>query len=145
MALKTDYQNYIPSTDLRQYQLINNPNGTVSLQDVTVYEQEGDLFSAGDINATNEAVNACTPQITSITLSAQGWAQNGEVYRQSVALPNTTTNTKVDFYCDPQTQNIIPTAIVPINESGVVYAETIVPPTENITLQVSMVETEAIS
>ena len=147
MALKTDYKNYIPSTELRQYQLINNPNGTVSLKDVTVYEQEGDLFSAGDINQTNQAVNANTQKTKSVTLTAAGWAfsSSENVYQQSVVLEDVTANTKVDFSADAQTQVQIPSPIVPVNRDGIIYAETTVAPTEDITVQVYMAETEAIS
>lgn len=38
--------------------MIQNDDGTVSFRDVTVYTQDGDIFSADDINATNRAVNA---------------------------------------------------------------------------------------
>jgi hypothetical protein len=145
MALKTDYKNYIPSTDLRQYQLINNPNGTVSLKDVTVYEHEGDLFSAGDINQTNQAVNANTQKTKSVTLTAAGWVLGEGVYQQSIVLENVTANTKVDFSADAQTQVQIPSPIVPVNRAGTIYAETAVAPTEDITVQVYMAETEAIS
>ena len=145
MALKTNYQNYIPSTDLRQYQLIENENGTVSLKDVTVYEQEGDLFSAGDLNQTNTAVNGCTQKTKSITLSAAGWVQSGEVYRQSVTLTGVTPNTKVDFSSDPKIQSELPAVIVPVNRDGAIYAETLVAPLGDITLQLSMEETEAMA
>ena len=58
MSLKTDYKDDILATgNLRKYQMINNSDGTVSFQDVTVYEQTGDIFGAGDINKTNQAVN----------------------------------------------------------------------------------------
>lgn len=94
MALKTDYKNYVPSTELRQYQLINNSNGTVSLQDVTVYEQVGDLFSAGDINATNAAVNAIQEDIPSIQSGANTWiasqvtAVNAEAFQYDLTIAN---------------------------------------------------------
>ena len=58
MALRTDYKDDILSSgNLRKYKMINNGDGTVSFQDVTVYQQTGDTFGAGDINNTNQAVN----------------------------------------------------------------------------------------
>lgn len=58
MALRTDYKDDVLSSgNLRKYQMINNGDGTVSFQDVTVYQQTGDTFGAGDINNTNQAVN----------------------------------------------------------------------------------------
>ena len=41
----------------RRYNLIQNSDGTVSLEDVTDYTQVGSDFGAGQINATNQAVN----------------------------------------------------------------------------------------
>lgn len=41
----------------RKYRLIDNGDGTYSLEDVTEYTQTGSDFGAGQINATNQAVN----------------------------------------------------------------------------------------
>lgn len=41
----------------RRYNLIQNSDGTVSLEDVTTYTQTGSTFGASQINATNTAVN----------------------------------------------------------------------------------------
>lgn len=43
MALKTNYQNDV-SPGKRKYNLINNSDGTVSLDDVTVYNKVGDII-----------------------------------------------------------------------------------------------------
>lgn len=42
----------------RRYRLVNNSDGTVSLEDVTTYTQEGSIFGQAQVNATNQAVNA---------------------------------------------------------------------------------------
>lgn len=42
----------------RRYKMINNSDGTVSLEDATTYDQVGSNFGAAQINATNQAVNA---------------------------------------------------------------------------------------
>lgn len=58
--LKTNYVDDILDTSIntqRRYNKINNADGTVSLEDVTVYSQSGDNFGAADINKTNEEVN----------------------------------------------------------------------------------------
>lgn len=56
MSLKTDYKNdKFPGK--RKYQITQNADNTVSLDDVTQYETVGDIFNADDINATNMAVN----------------------------------------------------------------------------------------
>ena len=41
----------------RKYRLIDNGDGTYSLEDATDYTQTGSDFGAGQINATNQAVN----------------------------------------------------------------------------------------
>lgn len=42
----------------RRYRLIYNDDGTVSLEDVTAYDQIGSNFGSKQVNETNEAVNA---------------------------------------------------------------------------------------
>lgn len=56
MSLKTDYQND-KFSGKRKYQIVQNNDGTMSLDDVTQYIVVGDIFNADDINATNRAVN----------------------------------------------------------------------------------------
>lgn len=70
MALKVDYKNDILASSMggkRQYNMITNPNGTVSFEDVTDYDQEGDTLSAGDINTTNAEINGLTKVVISST------------------------------------------------------------------------------
>ncbi len=117
--LKTNYKNAIPLTEHRKYNLINNPDGTVSLADVTQYEQEGDLFAAADINATNAEVNAKDNKSArhDLTLTAASWtgasapfqyvlavpgvlASNGS--KQEVYLPSTATPAQFEAYNDAQ-------------------------------------------
>lgn len=59
-TLPTNYQDDILNVSTegkRRYRLVYNDDNTVSLIDVTTYDQEGSDFGAGDINATNQAVN----------------------------------------------------------------------------------------
>lgn len=59
-TLPTNYQDDILNVSTegkRKYRMVYNDDGTVSFDDVTPYDQEGSDFGAGDINATNEAVN----------------------------------------------------------------------------------------
>lgn len=58
--LKTNYQDDVLDSTMngkRRYNLINNSDGTVSLEDVTDYTQIGDDFSAKDLNGITEEVN----------------------------------------------------------------------------------------
>lgn len=55
--LPTNYTDAVFS-GLRKYQQINNDDGTVSFQDVTVYQnQENSFFGANDANRMNTAIN----------------------------------------------------------------------------------------
>lgn len=42
----------------RRYKMIDNSDGTISLEDATTYDQVGSKYGAAQINATNQAVNA---------------------------------------------------------------------------------------
>ena len=57
--LSTDYKDEILSdVNLqRKYRQIVNEDGTISLQDMTAYEQEGSIYSAKDINEERKAIN----------------------------------------------------------------------------------------
>ena len=60
ITLPTNYRDDILNTSAegkRKYLMSYNQDGTVSFEDVTPYEQVGSDFGAGDINATNEAIN----------------------------------------------------------------------------------------
>ena len=59
-VLPTNFKDDILSPSMggkRKYRLIDNGDGTYSLEDVTEYTQTGSYFGAGQINATNQAVN----------------------------------------------------------------------------------------
>lgn len=58
--LATDFKDDIMQDTMngkRRYRMVNNTDGTVSFEDATDYEQVGNAYGAGQINATNEAVN----------------------------------------------------------------------------------------
>ncbi|MBO5198067.1 MAG: hypothetical protein J6B85_06045 [Lachnospiraceae bacterium] len=54
--LRTDYKDDIFSS-ARKYKMIDNGDGTISLQDVTEYTQEGDVFGAAELNGIGAEVN----------------------------------------------------------------------------------------
>ena len=59
-TLPTNFKDDILSLSMggkRRYNLIQNSDGTYSFEDVTEYTQTGSDFGAGQINATNQAVN----------------------------------------------------------------------------------------
>lgn len=93
MALKTSYtedQLDISKNTKRKYNITNNADGTKSLEDVTEYIVKGDKFGAGDINATNAAVNKIGT-ITKGTLAA-GATQI------TLTNPDIKTNSALSFY-----------------------------------------------
>lgn len=60
-TLPVDFKDDIMNSSMggkRRYRVINNSDGTISLEDATTYDQVGSNFGAGQMNATNEAVNA---------------------------------------------------------------------------------------
>lgn len=61
MALREDYQDYIPNAAGKKYVISDAGAGQSIISDATVYDQMGDVFNAGVINATNIQVNLITP------------------------------------------------------------------------------------
>ena len=57
--MRTDYKDFIASTENRHYRQIDNDDGSISLVDETVYTQEGDKVSAGVLNELSQ--NAIWP------------------------------------------------------------------------------------
>lgn len=78
MALKENYKDDILDVSVntkRKYRMTENADGTISLDDETVYTQEGDSFGASDMNATNGKVNALETDIGEINdnLTQYAW------------------------------------------------------------------------
>lgn len=60
MALPTNFKDDVLSASMnkmRRYEQIYNDDGSVSLEDVTEYEQIGSRFGAAQVNETNKAIN----------------------------------------------------------------------------------------
>lgn len=76
MALKENYKDDILDVSVntkRKYRMTENADGTVSLEDETVYTQEGDSFGASDMNATNGKVNTLETDIGEINDNLSGF------------------------------------------------------------------------
>lgn len=74
--------NYTDATwsGLRRYLMVNNEDGTVSFQDVTVYDnKENSFFGAKDANSMNKALNTIVPMVGAIVTTGAG-AHNA-IYR----------------------------------------------------------------
>lgn len=60
-TLPVNYQDDAINAEMggrRRYNVINNDDGTISLEDVTAYDQTGSEFGAAQVNAITGAVNA---------------------------------------------------------------------------------------
>ena len=80
MSLPTNYQNEILNSQMsnrRQYRMIENNNGTYSFIDVTVYDQEGSLFDADDINDICTAINLNITNIETVQSAIEAGVVNG--------------------------------------------------------------------
>lgn len=78
MALKEDYLDDILDTSVnekRKYRIINNADGTISLEDVTEYSQNGDNFGSFDINITNKTVNELIAMGLNVRCNAYGYLE----------------------------------------------------------------------
>ena len=66
----------------RKYALTEGRDGLYTIEDMTEYEQEGDVFGAEDINNTNKAVNRLNHSI-SVTFLSSGWSLSAP-YTQTI-------------------------------------------------------------
>lgn len=67
--LKTNYKDDVLDTsknEKRKFRMIQNDDGTVSFEDATEYTQQGDVFGAADINATNAKINEQSQSLTKL-------------------------------------------------------------------------------
>lgn len=58
--LRTDFKDDVldvTQNERRKYRIIHNDDGTISLEDATVYVQKGDNFGANELNEMNEVTN----------------------------------------------------------------------------------------
>lgn len=56
------YQDAIPPEGGREYKLTQLPNGNYTIEDVTVYTQEGTPWGASDVNSMLRDINAAMPK-----------------------------------------------------------------------------------
>ncbi len=91
MALRTDYQDYVPNAAGKKYVIADAGDGLSTITDATTYDSVGDTFNAGVINATNAQVNKNTLNERTATLSQNGWSGN----MQTVSVIGVTENSIV--------------------------------------------------
>lgn len=84
--LKTDFKDdIVENSEERKYKVVENEDGTISLLDVTSYQQIGDTFSAKNINETNICINKLN-HVAEVTLSSSGWVSSSGIYTQTANL-----------------------------------------------------------
>lgn len=115
-TLPTNYRDDILNVSTegkRKYRMNYNDDGTVSFVDVTPYDQEGSDFGAGDINATNEAVNQSADKGKIIDDPDTAEATTEEGYISGVQLFNHLNQSLAKFMeymgYDPTSLALIPT------------------------------------
>lgn len=86
--LKTDYRDDEFDGN-RKYKISDIGEGLSSIEDKTTYLQEGDMFGAEDINATNRAVNLLN-HTTEVTLTVSGWTGSAAPYSQTIEVAGAT-------------------------------------------------------
>lgn len=99
MSLKTTYKDDI-FAGKKKYKITQNDDGSVYIEDITEYIQEGDIYSSVDVNRTNTQVNKNGSDIAElgrdiaelgrdmknvryVTIPVSGWSASAP-YRQTV-------------------------------------------------------------
>lgn len=116
-TLKTNYKND-KFTGPRKYEQIDNIDGTISLNDVTDYEETGDIYAAADINTTNQAVNEFYGEfnttvtkltdVVAITLPVANWNSTAP-FVQTITMPTVKETDKPTpgiIYPNPLTESL---------------------------------------
>ena len=83
MSLKTTYKDDI-FAGKKKYKITQNDDGSVYIEDITEYTQDGDIYSAGAVNRTNTQVNKNESDIAElgrdmknvryVTIPVSGWS-----------------------------------------------------------------------
>lgn len=97
MSVKTTYKNDMFAGP-RKYKVTQNDDGTISLEDVTEYTQDGDILSAEDMNNFGKAINQNSEDIATTnknvddlksvkyaTFTAGNWSSS-QPYTQTVSV-----------------------------------------------------------
>ena len=108
----------------------------------SVYDPQGkgmDVYAYADA----AAAGGSKAKVYTLTLPAASWAAEGGLFKQAVTITGATASAQVDLAADLVTQENIPSPIVIYNNSGALEAWTAEPPTVDVSVQATVVETEA--
>ena len=118
----------------------------------SVYDPQGkkaDVFQYADTKAAEAVATAVSqapkPQVYTLTLAAASWTADSTsgMYTQAVTISGATASAQVDLAADLVTLENIPSPIVIYNNSGALSAWTAEPPAVDVSVQATVVETEA--
>lgn len=87
----------------RKYRIIQNEDGTISLEDVTNYSQIGSNFGAAQMNATNLAVNESFDKNKVIDSLVDIVANEATGYAAGALAVRELNGNKISGYGDPET------------------------------------------
>ena len=107
----------------------------------SVYDPQGkgtDVYAYADT-----AAGGSKPKRHTITLPAASWAAEGGLFKQAVTIAGATASAQVDLAADLVTLENIPSPIVIYNNSGALAAWSAEPPVVDVSVQATVVETEA--
>ena len=149
--LPTDYTDAVFS-GLRKYVQVDNADGTISFQDVTLYEnREKSFFGAGDANKMNGAINEIMNSVNNspsmgvgeVTLTASAWSDHNGYFTQSITIEGAGATDKVDI--QPNADALVQlmsdgvAALYIENNDGALTAYSVGgKPSVNLTVQVTM-------
>lgn len=91
--LRTNYKDDILDTSVsasRRYNMTTNSDGTISLEDVSTYDQVGDNYGATDINKLNTSVNALIDSTSNINNTPD--SQKSVLYAASAGMASSAAN-----------------------------------------------------
>ena len=117
-----------------------------------VYDPQGkkaDVFQYADTKAAEAVATAVSQapkaKVYTLTLPAASWAADSTsgMYTQAVTISGATASAQVDLAADLVTLENIPSPIVIYNSSGALAAWTAEPPAVDVSVQATVVETEA--
>ena len=109
----------------------------------SVYDPQGkgmDVYAYADAAA---AAGGSKAKVYTLTLPAASWAAEGGLFKQAVTISGATASAQVNLAADLVTQKNIPSPIEIYNNSGALSAWTAEPPTVDVSVQATVVETEA--
>lgn len=103
--LPTDYQDDVldlSQNTNRKYEVVNNPDGTISLIDRTVYIQQGSQLGAQDVNNQNEEITNLTQKIEGVSIHSSAetqcgtWVDGKPIYRKVITGTSATSQAIID-------------------------------------------------